>query len=637
MIKKLCFFLLAISLSIPSFAQKKGDPVGTDIAKTIPAPYEYQQNAKYNGMKLQTYYVEMRDGVKLAVDVYRPKKLGTDKLPVLIHQTRYWRSPELRWPFKWFTNGIVGRMGNMIKDIVDNGYIIVNVDARGSGASFGNRPHPWTKEETLDGADIIDWVLEQEWSNGNIGSLGVSYSGTTAEFLSFNQHPNLKAVILMYSLFDVYDDIAYPGGIFQKHFVNDWGYYNSRLDEDKLPRSGFVEKLLVKGVKRVRGGARVRTFKSALVDHEANLQVNKTARGLEFRDQKPSNVAIDNADVFSPFTYMDELNESGVAVYSYSGWMDGDYQHAAIRRHLNLDNPHNKLILGPWEHSGKYNCSPAAPSLSGFDHTAEILKFFDYHLKGKQNGLTEEASVHYFTMVEDEWKQADSWPPEMGYHDFYLFDEQQLTETVPEIPLSYDIYQVDTNVETSTDSRWYSVIGKLKTPDVYPGRKEQTEQLLYYDTAPMAADMEISGHPIMQLHLSSDQPDGNVHVYLDDVAPDGSVKYITEGLLRIIHRAINETEITYEDVPSVPLRNYSQKDKLPLEQDEIAELKFDILPTSYLIKEGHKLRLSIAGADQIHFSVMHKAEPVYKIFRGGEHASFISIPMQEKLGSEARR
>jgi len=145
----------------------------------------------------------------------------------------------------------------------------------------------------------------------------------------------------------------------------------------------------------------------------------------------------------------------------------------------------------------------------------------------------------------------------------------------------------------------------------------------------MINDVEISGHPIIHLYMSSDQPDGNLHIYLDDVAPDGSVNYITEGLLRLVHRIINETEITYKDVSTIPLRNYSQSDQMPLETGKIAEVKFDILPTSYMLREGHKLRLSIAGADQIHFSVMHKAVPEYKFYSGGKHASYISIPMQE--------
>jgi putative CocE/NonD family hydrolase len=632
MLKNLICLIIAAISSLSIYAQKEFEVEHpTDVAKTIPAPYDFRANARDQKLNLKTYYVRMRDSIQLAVDVYLPNKLDGKKIPVLIHQTRYWRSPEVRWPFKWFTNGLVGRQGEIIKDIVDNGYAVVNVDARGSGASFGSRAHPWTKEETADGAEIIEWILRQEWSNGNIGSMGVSYSGTTAEFLAFNQHPNLKAVILMYSLYDVYDDIAYPGGIFQKHFVNDWGYYNSKLDSDKIPRGGFVAKLLVKGVKRVRGGQRVRTFHDALRDHQANLQVNETASGVEFRDQTPKGVGIDNMDVFSPFTYMKELNASGTAVYCYSGWMDGDYQHANIRRYLNSTNPENKLIIGPWEHSGKYNCSPASPSLAGFDHTAEILKFFDYHLKGMENGLYDEAPIHYFTMIDEQWKAAETWPPQGPNTTFYFDADNQLSVNQPQTTgddAGYDSYRVDTNASISSHSRWYSVIGKLKTPYVFPGRKEETANLPHYDSPSLQTDMEITGHPVIHLSIDSDQPDGNFHVYLDDVDADGNLTYITEGLLRGIHRQLDQSDVVYQDV--VPLRNYTSKNVQYLIPGEVASLEFDLLPTSYVVKKGHRLRVSIAGADQTHFSVMHKAIPTWKIHRNGEFASYIVLPVVER-------
>ena len=631
MLKHLLCIAMACSLIFNANGQKKfivESP--SDVAKTIPAPYDHQKNSLDQKLKLKTYYVTMRDGVQLAVDVYLPKKLADTKIPALIHQTRYWRSPEIRWPFKWFTNGLVGRQGQMIKDIVDNGYAVVNVDARGSGASFGSRAYPWSAEETKDGADIIDWIIQQAWSDGNVGSLGVSYSGTTAEFIAFNQHPNLKAVVLMYSLYDVYDDIAYPGGIYHEHFVENWGCYNAKLDRDKVPRGGFIAKLLVKGAKRVRDGKRVRTFRRAIREHDENRQVNETASAVKYRDDSPPEIGIDNMDAFSPFTYMEELNASGTAVYCYSGWMDGSYQHSSIKRFLNMNNPDNKLILGPWEHSGKYNCSPAKPSLSGFDHTGEIIKFFDYHLKGIDNGLNDEAPIHYFTMMEDEWKATEQWPPEACDETLFFDSNNSLSETQAEGSHSddgFDIYQTDTTTITSPSSRWYSVIGKLKTPYVFPGRKRQTEKLLHYDSAPLEEDMEITGHPVIHLSVDSDQTDGNFHVYLDDVDENDSVTYITEGLLRGIHRQLDGEDVPYVDV--VPLRNYMAKNVREMIPGQVAELEFDLLPTSYLVRKGHHIRVSIAAADKTHFEVMHKAAPEWKVHRNGIYSSYITLPIRK--------
>ncbi len=623
--------ILILFLCQTTFAQKQSI---TDKAVTIPRPYEYQSNASYKGITVETYYVEMRDGVKLAVDVYKPKGMKADaKLPTLIHQTRYWRAPELRWPFKMFSDGLLGRMGKFIKEVVKNGYVIVNVDARGSGASFGNRIHPWTPDETKDGAEIIDWILTHDWSNGKVGSVGVSYSGTTAEFLMFNKHPNLKAVALMYSLYDVYDDISLPGGIFHNQFVLDWGKYNLRLDRDEIPRGGLIAKTLVKGVRRVKVPNKNDVFKLALEDHKVNINVDETSKGVVFRDQipmvpgKPKNELIKRMDVFSPFTYLNEANESNVAVYCYSGWLDGGYQHANIKRHMSMTNPENKLIIGPWEHGGKFNCSPSSPGLSGFDHVGELLKFFDYHLKGKQNGLYEEARIHYFTMKEDQWKGAATWPPKSEATAVYFGPDRTLSFEKPsDSENTFDTHQFDTTAVTSTDSRWKSVIGKLKTPNVYPNRVEQCKKLLHYTTAPLTADLEITGHPIAHLYVRSDQPDGNFHVYLEEVEPNGNVILITEGLLRASQRKLTAGFPFYKDV--VPQRTYHSDDVQPLVQGEVAELIFDLLPTSYLFKKGTRLRISIAGADRNHFEVMHKSRPTIEMMRNKVYASKVVLPFK---------
>lgn len=596
----------------------------SDINNLIPRPYEYKTDEPYDGLTVQTGYITMRDGVKLAYDLYLPKGWKGEQLPALLHQTRYWRAPDLRWPFRLFSDGLIGPSGNMIKTVVNQGYAIVNVDSRGSGASFGSRQYPWTEDETKDGAEIIDWMIKQPWSNLNVGAMGVSYSGTTAEFLTVNQHPNLKAVLLMFSLYDVYDDIAYPGGIFHEFFVNNWGQFNSVLDANKLPRGNFLAKVLVKGVRKVDITRKNKTFKSAIQDHKTNVNVDEIAKGLTFRDQI-FNDRNEIVDVFSPHQYSNKINESETAVYSYTGWWDGCYQHAAIKRHLNLTNPKNKLLIGPWEHGGQLNCSPANPTKSGFDHIGEILKFFDYHLKGIKNGLYEEPRVHYFTMNEESWKSEDNWPPKHETRNLFFAKELQLSFDPPTGEFPPTVYQVDTTTTTGDYSRWKSVIGMLKTPQVYPDRATQNKKQLCYTSAPLKTDMEITGHPIVTLYLLSDQPDGNFHVYLEEVLSDGTVRLITEGLLRGIHRKISTNGPLTTD--AVPQRNYFETETSPLKKGEITELTFDLLPTSYLFKKDSRLRISLAGADQAHFSVMHPSEPVWKVYHSKQYPSHVILPI----------
>ncbi len=624
MIRTLLIAFFTLSFLLNANAQKK---VPSDVAKNLPKPYDYKKNEQYKGIEIQTHYLTMRDGVKIAVDVYLPKnRKAGDQFPTVLHQTRYWRSPQLRFPFSLISNGLLGSVGTVVKEMCANGYAIVNVDARGSGASFGSRKHPWTDDETKDGAEIIDWIISQDWSDQEVGSMGVSYSGTTAEFLTFNQHPNLKAVIVMYSLFDVYDDIAYPGGIFQYHFVNDWGKFNASLDRNKLPRGGLLAKMMVKGVKKIKTSNKNKVFKAALQDHEQNLNVDQTAKGVEFRDQAPPGNFIDRADVFSPFTYVDKTNESDVAVYCYTGWWDGDYVHSNIKRYLTLTNPKNKLLIGPWEHGGNLNCSPANPSKSGFDHVSEFIKYFDYHLKGMNNGLYEEPRIHYFTMMEEEWKSADNWPPKATEKKLFLSDNKSLSFQNESSKTDFDAYKMDTTARTGRKSRWRSVIGDLHTPEVYPERTEQSKKMLCYYSEPLKKDTEITGHPIAQLFVSADQPDANFHVYLEEVDPNGKVTYVTEGLLRAIHRKTVDEFPFYNDV--VPQRTYYEKDIAPLIEGEVVELTFDLLPTSYQFKKGNRIQIGIAGADQDHFKVMHKAEANIKVYHNEQYPSNVLLPIK---------
>ncbi len=309
----------------------------------------------------------------------------------------------------------------------------------------------------------------------------------------------------------------------------------------------------------------------------------------------------------------------------YSGWLDGNYQRAAIRKFNNYTNPENKLLIGPWEHSGRYNCSPANPGESGFDHVGEFLKFFDYHLKDIDNGLYEEPKVHYFTMMEDKWKSSDTWPVDAKETTLYFGPKSSLTEFAPKTDNQFDVYEVDSTSGTGDDSRWKSVIGMLKTGDVYPEREIESNSLLFYDSEELDSDVEVTGHPIITLYLNSTATDGNFHVYLEDVYPNGEVHLITEGLLRGIHRKVSDDVPPYKHI--VPYHSYLKEDAQPLNVNGIEKLEFDLIPTSYLFKKGHKIRVSLAGADKDHFSLVIDEEPTWKVFRSEEFSSKIILPL----------
>ncbi len=695
-----------VALPFGSLAQYKPqkDYKPSDISTVSPAPYN-RGSKLYKGYSMQSYYVEMRDGVAIAVDVYLPKgKVKDQKFPTVLHQTRYWRSIELKWPYRWFRKNPIGPLGDFMIPVILQGYAVVVVDSRGSGASGGVSFHPWNKDEVADMTEIVDHIIAQKWSNGIVGGAGASYSGTTSEFLTTLKHPAVKAVVNMNSLFDVYADNAFTGGMHNAWFTRVWGEANESLDANQLPAHAVKAKKFIKGVLPVKPGYKGesgRDFLNRMVAQRTNRNVHEGALTITYRDDVPANGAAESADEFSPHMRWKAQDASSAAVYSWSGWYDGAYQNAATKRHMTLGNPNNRLLLGPWDHSGSRNCGHTNPGPSGFDHLGEVLRFFDQHLKGWDTGITKEKPVHYFTMVEEKWKASDVWPPKEAKplaayfgakhgldwnNDFsqqaqmkadlkYWGDsvnvlkskgvqrildemkgegrltaaqEQQLAHykviesnfndaitklnaIAPKIrdlrdnTPAFDVLAVDTTATTGQVTRYESVAGRLKTPLVYPDRASCDSALLVYDSAVLDADMEVTGHPEVMLYLASTSNDAQVFIYLEDVAPNGDVEYVTEGVFRALHRKIGTGELPYQ--MAEPYHTYLKADAMPLVPGEAVELNFGMLPVSYLFKKGHRVRIAISGADAEHYRNMTKDQPTYTVHRSFAMPSRVVLPV----------
>lgn len=147
----------------------------------------------------ESYYVPALKETKLAVDVHFPGGDKTGKLPALLEFTRYWRSVEHPK-----TGEPIASLRERDSLFLANDYILVKVDVRGTGASYGKRPGEYTPIEVKDAKYIVDWVVDQPWSDGSVGAYGTSYSGTTAELLCATGHKAVKAVIPGWSDFDIY-------------------------------------------------------------------------------------------------------------------------------------------------------------------------------------------------------------------------------------------------------------------------------------------------------------------------------------------------------------------------------------------------------------------------------------------------
>ena len=582
----------------------------------------------YDSWTRTSQYLTMRDGVKIAVDVYVPDGLKPgQKIPTILHQTRYWRAFEYRWLIGLFNaDRPRGIIGHYAERFLQQGYAWVDVDVRGSGASFGTRPIAWSPAEIKDGAEIVEWIIRQSWSNGKVGAMGISYSGGTAEMLLVNQHPAVKAIAPMFAGFDIYSEIAFPGGIHLKWFTETWTYINNRLDQNALPFGGWLADLMVAGVRPVDEDTDHQFLTLAVKDHEVNWSPFKEASSLTFRDDPPPSRQAPNIDALSTQTYAQAIEESGAAIYSYSGWFDGGYGLAAIKRHLSHNNPHNKLILGPWDHGGKRQISPYAIGPATFDHTQELIQFFDQHLKKNSATIPKEPAVQYYTMGAERWNTAKQWPPPTTSTPLYFHMNNQLSGERPQKDSPPDRYQVDPTAGTGPHSRWNTLVG-ISLKDPYPDRKEQDTKLKVYTSDPLSEDLEVTGHPVATIFLSANTPDTTLFVYLEDIAPNGQVHYVTEGELRALHRTSQPAETKADAILPIPHHTYRRAHASPLIPGEVVPLTLDLLPTSYQFKKGHRIRVALAGADKDHFQPLDGPPPTWQIWHAPDQPSHIELPV----------
>jgi len=585
-------------------------------------------------MKRQSFYLPMRDGVKIAVDLCLPDRVDPGaRLPTILHQTRYWRAIDFRWPVGLFTGLNIYDMLKIRPAFLDRGYAWISVDVRGSGASHGYQTGPYPPESVEDVREIAGWIVEQPWSNGKIGVYGISYDGFTAISALRARHPAIVACAPTYTVFDLYPDIAGIGGVPFSWFHRIWGRGTKALDANEVGFfPGFLPRLVVRGVRPVDADPNRTLLAQAIHDHVRNWDVYETSFRMSCRDDSLPYDPDWSLDGFSPHLHLEEIEASGAAIYAYSGWLDASFQQAAIRIFLNVKNSGSCLTIGPWDHVGRYNVSPTVRSKTDYrQHILELLHFFGSHLNGVDvaASIPGQKAVRYFTMVEDRWKEADGWPPpNTQTRTYYLAAGNVLSSEKPAHSDGWDDYRVDYSAGTGVSSRWDSLIGGLRNAKVYMDRVEQDKKLLVYTSAPLGEPMEVTGHPVVRLYLSSTARDGNFLAYLEDVDEQGGVTYVTEGMLRAMHRKLSDRTPPYRDL--VPYRTFTRADAAPLEPGEITELVFDLLPTSYRFRVGHRVRLALAGADKDHFYTPPGEPPVLRFYRDNVRASGIDLPVMAR-------
>lgn len=577
------------------------------------------------------YYTTKSDSTKLAVDLFLPSKVKEgEKIPTIFYLTRYIRSLRLRKFFRWLQNPLFGQVPKKeVEYFTKNGYAIVIMDARGSGASFGNRMMDFTPQEMWDGAEVIDWIVAQPWSNGNVGTTGISYLGTTSELILMTQHPAIKAAIPRSNIYDLYGDIAFPGGIRQGPFVRVWGKTTRGLDYNDF---SFVKGLpgVLEGVNPVMGDTDKVMLKQAVAKHHENYDVFNEILRIEFRDELHP-VLKQPIDSFSIHTNIEKIKSSGTPIFRIGGWYDGALANSVFKGLWNNPNTHGVLI-GPWDHGPRDNASPYAKSPKvKFDVFGSMLKFFDWHLK--PNMFHNEVSdthqyVQYYTVGEEKWHTTTSWPPANVINTLWYFGsdtmmhfKDTLLESKIDVSLKY-------NVGTGGGSRYNSqtTLYKYEKHTNYKKRKKQIDSLFYFETNILQDTITISGHVQAILNCSFKTEDATVFIYLDEITPKGEVKYITEGMFRAVHRKITDSK---GYITPGHYHSFKMVDQLKLVPDQNTLLSFALLPISYQVKKGSKIRVSFTGIDPEHFDVPFIKPDHMKLNVGGNGGSVLIMPLEQ--------
>jgi putative CocE/NonD family hydrolase len=598
----------------------------------------------YKGVTTESLYVPMSDGVRIAVDVMRPRSAPMDiRLPAILIIARYWRSFALRG-LAPRNRAPVGPRQPWPDFVVSQGYAVVAMDTRGSGASTGSTPYPFSERELEDYREVVDWIVHQPWSDGRVGATGISYEGIAAELLTVAHPGATKVVVPQQADIDQYAEFLFPGGIPNEWMIATWQHTNEALDRNRMPAewtssgsedrsvlyrvAAWLSRFAVKGVRPVDADTDGSQLRQAVAEHAANGDVAAYSRAVTYRDDPfgPTGITV---DALSSMPHQDRIARSGAAVFAWGSWLDGCTADGVIRRFASSSNP-RWGVIGAWSHGYLNHGSPYGeprgrlrPDIKAL--WQETLEYFDYYLKDVGDPTLADKKLFYYTLGEEAWKVTTVWPPVgAGLERWYFAEAKTLSREAPAFDEGADSYVVDFEATTGLTNRWRTQDGVTRV--FYGDRAEADRRLLTYTSAPLGDDVEITGHPVVTLYVASTATDGAFYVYLEDVDENGWVTYVTEGHLRALHR-----RLTGRRPPLalfVPHHSFLREDAMALVPGEVAEVRFGLQPTSCRIRRGHRLRVAIAGHDKGTFAqIPDERVPTLAVQRNRRYASQIELPI----------
>jgi uncharacterized protein len=533
------------------------------VAQTPAAPpgfAHYRPAPEFAGMVTTRQYVEVRDGVKLAVRIDRPAGAGGQpaegRFPVVFHHTLS-TERESNW------NGTAPGLPQLADTLTRHGYVVIQVVRRGNGQSFGEMRGYHDRNEAHDAYDMVNWMAGQPWSDGKVGVYGCSNTGDAAVQAMTVRPPALKAVFAGCFSWHKYDAFR-RGGIFAQ-----WGTGPGRTIEQDMantPMPGDEDKVLLR---------------QAAEEHQRAPKLLDLWKGLPYRNSYSPLVASRFWQEGSSANYLDQIRRSGAALYVFGGWYD-ELRDQGLIAQANV--PGARIVIGPWRHCRN-------DDLALLD---EAHRFFDLHLKGIETGLEDQDPIHYYTInapAGREWRAASTWPlPGTEMRPLYLAGNGTLGAKPSMLKIAPRAFGVNYEISCPDKKTGAFESGPFAQPCFVKGEGAS------YAGAPLARDTEVTGSPVVDVWIAADTSDAHVFAYLEDVAPDGTVRVVTEGRLKASLRAAATPN--WKIPGDYPWHRAFVEDVQPLIAGEPVRLSFDMMPSSWLFKAGHRIQITIRGADE---------------------------------------
>ncbi|GLY74117.1 CocE/NonD family hydrolase [Actinoallomurus iriomotensis] len=492
---------------------------------------------------LRHVWIPLADGTRLAARIWMPAHAERRPCPVILEYIPYRKND--------FT---AARDNSLHAQFARAGYVSVRVDLRGSGDSDGQMQDEYAQLELTDGVEVIDWLSKQPWCDGNVGMIGKSWGGFNGLQIAALRPPALKAIVTVCSTDDRYaEDVHYTGGALIASEMLPWAStmlaFNARPPDPAVVGAGWREQWL--------------------------RRMNDTPAYIE------EWLAHQERDAYWKHgSVCEDYGAIEAAVFAVGGWYDS-YCGAVLRLLEGLDAPARGLI-GPWAHSYPHQGVPG-PAI---DFHAEVIRWFDQWLRGRDTGVMDEPALRAW-MPEwaapgadlDErpgrWVAEDAWPsPRLDAGEYPLAGDSlgPAIRTDPrkdaEIPLE------SPRTVGAYGGSWLQ-FGDAAGQFLPQGADDGLSHTFTSD--PLAERVEILGVPSVGLRVTADRPAALLAVRLCDVAPDGSSRLVTRGLLNLTHRDGHERS-------------------RPLDPGRAYDVTVPLIATAHAFAAGHRIRVSVSAA-----------------------------------------